>query len=796
MKNIVVFLIVTLSVMIPHAQSHARYHPGWKWRTICNDHFTIYYPEGHELFARRVLSLTGEVYDDVAGYLDVKPRRCPIVLNPGTDIFNGFYNVFPNRISLFETPVFTLRGLGPGSDFMDEVFTHEYTHFAHVTTRQGWYGALCRIIGDGLAVTNGISPGWIIEGVATNAETMFTDGGRGRCSLFKGEMMSFTEGKGLWSMSAAGTRPPYSPPRKRIYLSGYHMVEYMNRVYGGDAFAMLSKYQARHPIGSTRKALKHVTGKSHREFYREFVEDYTAQTGKLQKRISAVGLPAGREIFSEPLDTVTAHFWTENGTIQILRTGYDMKTTLVEISPVTGEILHKTTTGRLNNLDTVNRIPDGRLVFGEHFLHPLGKGDLDFTNLVIFDQKTKMHTRLTRGEHVYSADLSPDGTTFVAARRNGMWTDLILLNEKELSFQTLVSEPGLLWETPRWSPDGSCIAAVVKSGKNSDIVLINPDTGKMKPLYRSDIHEDNDPFFSPNCRWIVLSSNRGGVWNIFAWDTIETRLYQLTSVYYAACDPKISPDGKTLSFKSMHRGMYRLCTMPFEPRAGKEIAVETGGVINEPDLHRLQPETAFESKGIPLWEAYKPFVHTPYCITDVDGGKLGLFFMGADPVGINMYYTEILYGMKSGRLGYDVGIYNTSFWPMLKARVYDRTEEDNKLGGGANYLYRERGGEFSLGLDVIHRIAPSALQSYFQIGTRFRRFDDIDDLKLGRNRNQSFSVFGEISLLRIPDSASRSMVPAGGQMLKLSHEVGIPRFKGEIPGHNTVLSVKQYVPSF
>ena len=133
----------------------ARYNPNWNWRTVRTNNFTIYYPEGHEEFARRVLSLTRQVHGDVTGYFGVTPRHVPIVLNPGTDIFNGFYSPFPNRISLFETPLYTIRGFGSStSDLVDLVFTHEYTHYVHLTTSLGWYGALSKVLGEGTAITN------------------------------------------------------------------------------------------------------------------------------------------------------------------------------------------------------------------------------------------------------------------------------------------------------------------------------------------------------------------------------------------------------------------------------------------------------------------------------------------------------------------------------------------------------------------------------------------------------------------------------------------------------------------
>jgi hypothetical protein len=84
-------------LIIVAADAGARYHPGIRWRTVSTDHFTVYYPEGHEALARRVISLDSEVYGDVTGYLGVKPQRLPIVLNTMTDNFNGFFDLFPNR---------------------------------------------------------------------------------------------------------------------------------------------------------------------------------------------------------------------------------------------------------------------------------------------------------------------------------------------------------------------------------------------------------------------------------------------------------------------------------------------------------------------------------------------------------------------------------------------------------------------------------------------------------------------------------------------------------------------------
>ena len=476
------------------------------------------------------------------------------------------------------------------------------------------------ILGKGLAVSNIISPGWITEGITTNTETLFTDGGRGRSPLFKAEMRSFTEGPGLWNLNSAAVVSPYAPPGQRIYLAGYHLVDYLNRTYGQDAFARMSQYQAEHPLGGSAEALEQVIGKSPQQFYQDFLKDFLARSALIKKEALAAGLPSGRVVLAETreLNSFESHFWTEKGTITALRRGYDQKTALVEADPVTGKIFREIKTGILTNL-SARRLPDGRLLLPEVFYHPLGERTIDTTDLVIFDPITKGHKRLTRSQHIYSADLSPDGRTFVATRRNGMWIDLVLLDADGTNLRPLISKPGLYFDKPCWSPDGSLIAAVVKSGRNSDIVLINPVTGAMDLLFKSDVAEDNDPEFSPDGQWIVFSSDRSGIWNIFAWDLAGKKLFQMTSVPYAAGAPRISPDGKTLSFSFLTRGVKQVRVLPFHPPSGKSIEVERPSAVEEPDLKRLQPEVAFTgTKGIPL-EAYKPFVHTPYFKSDEKG---------------------------------------------------------------------------------------------------------------------------------------------------------------------------------
>ncbi|MBN1290199.1 MAG: PD40 domain-containing protein [Candidatus Latescibacteria bacterium] len=781
-------------MLIPYTVS-ARYNPGTQWKTAGNEHFIVYYPKGHEFFAKRVLSLSGEVHSDVTGYFGVKSRRVPIVLHPQTDTFNGFYSPFPNRISLYETPAHELMGFGSSLDnVIDLVYTHEYTHYVHLTTSRGLYGFLTKIFGNGLAISNLYSPGWAIEGITTNLETKFTTGGRGRSPYFKSKVLLYARDNKLWGMSAAGSLSQYIPPSGRIYHSGLFMVDYLNRTYGDDAFARLSLRQALHPIRGTGGALRYVTGITPKQFYKDYQKDVTVRADSLRLVIEMKGLPSGTTLYSSNLDGVESHLWTNHGTILALRKGYSSKNTLLEINR-TGKIVSEKDTGILLNEPPIRLMPDGNLYFGETFYHPFGEGDIDVSDLVVFDPVTHHRKRLTHNTHIFSADLSPDGQTFIAVCRSGMWMNLMLVDLTGSIIRTLESNPGCYWQSPCWSPDGKVIAVTMKAGVYTDIVLVDPNNGKIQTLFEADLYGDNDPSFSPDGRWLVFSSSRDGLWNIHAWDMHNSCLYQLTSVYTAAHEPRVSPDGKTLSFLVVSQSLNELRILPFEPLNGQKIQVVKKSEPKTPDLTRLQPDGESDSHGIPWISAYKPYGHIPYPGGDDKGSTGHLLLLGGDPVLLNSYVADFSYGIDSERLGYDVSLINQSFWPKINVRAYDGSYKDDFLGGKEKFWYRERGAELALGMNVIHRVVPTQILSSIIIGSRARQFKGLENVKINPEYDLSASVFGEFNIARIPDAPARDMAPSWGQVMYVSREEESEVLGSELTGYNQISILKQFAPS-
>ena len=76
---------------------------------------------------------------------------------------------------------------------------------------------------------------------------------------------------------------------------------------------------------------------------------------------------------------------------------------------------------------------------------------------------------------------------------------------------------------------------------------------------------DIDPRFSPDGRYVLFSSDRSGINDIYAYELATQRLYQVTNVLSGAFQPTVSPDGHRLVFTGFTTDGFDLWTMPYDP---------------------------------------------------------------------------------------------------------------------------------------------------------------------------------------------------------------------------------------
>ncbi len=125
--------------------------------------------------------------------------------------------------------------------------------------------------------------------------------------------------------------------------------------------------------------------------------------------------------------------------------------------------------------------------------------------------------------------------------------------KRPLEFDDLLRAQRL--DDPEISPDGKSVAYVVtradkaENRTDSDIWLVPLTGGEPRQLTASPKH-DRHPRWSPDGKWIVFESNRGGAFQLYliAADGGEAR--QLTAIFTEATQPVWSPDGRQVAFVS------------------------------------------------------------------------------------------------------------------------------------------------------------------------------------------------------------------------------------------------------
>src|SRR5699024_6703714 len=101
---------------------------------------------------------------------------------------------------------------------------------------------------------------------------------------------------------------------------------------------------------------------------------------------------------------------------------------------------------------------------------------------------------------------------------------------------------------PAWSPDGTRIAfSAWKKGGFRDILVVDVASGAVEEITH-DRAIDMNPAWSADGRVLYFDSDRTGIANVYAWDTTERALYQVTNVLGGAYRPHPSPDGTRLVF--------------------------------------------------------------------------------------------------------------------------------------------------------------------------------------------------------------------------------------------------------
>jgi len=559
-------------------------NPDLRWRTLETEHFYVHYYAGEEEVADRVAAVAERAYDhlSVAYGHDVYLKIHVRVIDT-TDEANGraTANPYP-QITAYAAAPYALHALEAYDDWIDILITHELNHVIHIDTVHGIPRLVNAIFGFGVLgkVTspNLVQPRWVFEGFATHDESYFTSQGRHRSAQFDMYLRMAVLDRGFQTIDQVSSGARLWPHGSSVYVYGLHLMHYIASRYGRDKLRELSHIYGRQaiPFGINR-AVKKVLGVDFYQLWDEFRRDSTRRFKAQARRIRARGLRQGRRLTYSG-ETNRYPFWSADDSWIYFNgyTGHE-RPGIKRIRAKGGRIREGVGIGRegvdldVERVIEVEGVTPGAFVgaSGDIILDMRGRHDYRYEWSDLYRWRggdPRKMDRLTFGLRATEANVSPDGRT-VVFRRNDVaqsrlaFMDLATLDVTEVAPQGRVSQVF----SPQWAPDGRRVAySGWREGGYRDIYVYDRESHATTRI-TADRFMDLSPTWTPDGRYIVFSSDRDEVYNLYAYDTEDGSLHQVSNVLGGAFEASISHDGARIAYVGYSSTGYDLWVMKLDP---------------------------------------------------------------------------------------------------------------------------------------------------------------------------------------------------------------------------------------
>jgi len=573
MKKLLLLIILFYPVSV-----FAKYDPLFKWNTIETKHFQIHFHQGEELIAQRAAVISEDIHERLVPRIKWEPKeQTHIVFVDSMDGVNGMATPWPyNKIIVFITQPSGVVGFDLYDDGLRTLITHEYTHILQVDMVSGPAQRIQNIFGR-LYFPNGFQPVWLIEGLGTFEETEQTSGGRGRSSVVDMMIRMAVLENRFPTLDQMAHMPDTWPAGQVPYNFGESFIQFIVEKYGRDKFADISTaYSGRGFPFLVNSTGKSVLGQSYENLWSEWKNMLEAKYKDQEKEVKLKGISGSVPLTQRGVLNIYPSFSPDGKKLAYVVTNND------EFPGIF--IMNADGSGDKKLVDNIfsygaagmnlSWSPDcGKLFYAKIEL----QNNTNFYNdIFCYNFKNRKEIRLTDGLRAKDPDISPDGKKLVFVTNklgmNRLAMCEISNNDEPIDIKKIIylTEAGInQYSNPRFSPDGSKIAVSIRQeGGYADIWIFNSNGEKIAELSH-DRAVDDAPVWSPDGKFIYFSSDRTGIYNLYAYETETAKLFQVTNVLSGAFTPSASPDGKKLVFSLYSSKGFDINEMEINPALWK-----------------------------------------------------------------------------------------------------------------------------------------------------------------------------------------------------------------------------------
>ena len=647
-------IVLLLALLLaPATALNAQLPPNERWRTFDTPHFRIHYSEGLEPLARRAADRAERAYTEVAALLVRPPRgRIDLLVSDNVDYTNGYATPLPtNRVVIYANPPVSEPTLSYYEDWLELVITHELVHIFHLDYAGGIWKPLRAVFGRSpFLFPSAITAGWVVEGLATYAESELTGAGRVRGTMHDMVLRTAILEDAFFSIDRASGDPARWPGGSTRYVYGSLFIAHLSERYGSKKVGEFIRVAGGSLVpyrldAAARKAF----GVSFTRAWREWEETLRARYLPLADSLRAAGLTEPEQLTEEGRFTGFPRYSPDGTTLAFsTATGRDEPSTrLLRADGTERELVPRTTLGPASWLPGGEGLLLSQLDYRDPYhvfarVHRVGlDGDLD---------------RLPGAERVLEVHPHPDGRRAVGVRTAGGSNVPVVLDLATGAARPLAG-PSLdvHWSLPRWSPRGDRIAVGRwRVGGYYDVVVLD-SAGRVQRELTRDRAVDDAPAWSPDGRYVLFASNRTGINNLYAYDLREERLLQVTNVLTGAFQPDVSPDGRWIAFAHHRSDGFHVARIPYDPTRWRPA----------PPVHpRFAPGETRDytaTAGGPdrpysPWRSLRPAGWTPVVYGEEGlGTGVGAVVAGTDVVGRHLYGALALVYPEEGEVDASLG---------------------------------------------------------------------------------------------------------------------------------------------
>jgi hypothetical protein len=643
------------------APLRAQLPPDASWRTFDTPHFRVHYAEGLDSLARRAGDRAEAAHAQLAATLVRPPGgKVELVISDNVDFANGYATPFPtNRVVIYAHPPVDEPGLSFYDDWLQLVLTHELTHTFHLDYAGGIWRPLRRVLGRSpLLFPAATMPSWVTEGLATYVESRLTPAGRVRGTMHDMALRTAVLEDAFFSIDRASGTPATWPAGSTSYVYGSMFVNHLAVRYGPERVGEFVRAAGGSLIPYRLDAAsRRAFGVPFTRAWGEWEQGLRARYLPLADSLRRAGLTQP-EVLTEEGRFTSFPRWSPDGRSIAYSVASGREAPATRVLVPGGEDrarLQRTTLGPASWVPGT----DSLLLAQLDYVDPYRV----YSDLYAVDARGDADA-LTERARIVDPHPSPDGRRAVAVR-SAAGSNVPVVVDLATGAVRPLAEPSLdvNWALPRWSPRGDRIAVSRwRRGGFYDVVVMDSAGGAVREL-TSDRAVDAAPAWSPDGRYVLFSSDRTGIANLYAYDLEGGRLLQVTSVLTGAFQPDVSPDGRWIAFALYRADGYHVARIPYDPASWRPAPPVRSGLAPAPaDTAAPAGAAGGASRRYSPWPSLRPAAWTPYgAVSETLGVGLGAAVGGRDVVGRHTYAASALVYTDRGRAEAGLG-YRYSGW--------------------------------------------------------------------------------------------------------------------------------------